>query len=550
MMKLIAGLFLVLFSALAQAEVQVEVDPSQVTMDDMFKIIVTQTDPQQGGLPDLTPLQKNFYILGTERNVNYSIINGQAQSSSQWIISVRAQKPGVVTIPPIKIGSEQSTTITINVEATKKTQDLNTDAVNQSGIHLQGSVTVQKPYVNQQILYKVKWYTNERLLDTKYQGPQVENALLVPLGDEKRYQTVQNNTIYVVEEQSYAVFPQKSGELKIISPVITALLYDLNPQQVQAQDTPIILTVQPIPKQYTGKEWLPAKQVKLSEQYEHMNPSAGQGSTLIRTITVNAVAIPAQLLPPLNLVDSDSFKVYTEKGADHNQVQQGELFSSTEIKVTYLFDKAGKVTIPELRFPWFNTETGKEEFATLPARQIEITPSAAGVNTNNLATTTAKDENNSAKQQTTIESTPILVQTANWAWLVAAAFAIAWISTILLWIGQRRSKDSSRGQYKKSLAVLAKACKESDPRLARDALLKWGSLHWPDAPLLNLTDLNRLVRDAHLNKQLHILSQVLYGRSDRTLWRGDELLRAVNHVKRSRTRAKTKVKVLPPINPF
>lgn len=547
MKKILIWVFLSIFSVLAQAEIQVQVDPSQVTLGEAFKLSLVQSDSQSGGIPDLTPLQKDFVILGTERNVNYSIINGQAQSLSQWIVALRAKKAGILTIPAIKIGLDQSTSLTINVEAGSKFQDSQLNPSQSQDVILSGGVDQKKPYVNQQITYTVKLYYNKRFLDEQYQGPKVENALLIPLGEEKRYQTVQNNINYEVEEQSYAIFPQKSGTLKIISPIFTALVYDLDPQRVQAQDKSIKLAVQPIPPQYKGKNWLPAKQVKLTEQYENSSQTISQGSTLTRTIIVEGVGIPAELLPTLNFDSTDGFNVYPEKGAARNQLQQGQLISSTEIKVTYLFNKVGNVTIPELRLPWFNTETGQEEIAVLAPRSMDIKPSS--ISANNTATPQAISKN-SAANQTSAETIPSSPSINNWSWIIAILFALAWVITLGLWGWQRRSRSLGKGQYKKALIELNKACSESDPKGARDAVLKWASLHWPDAPLLNLTDLTQLVRDAHLKKQLHLLSQVLYRSEDKNLWRGDELLRAVLKIKKTKAGTKRKTRVLPPINPF
>ena len=550
MKKLIIGAFLSLFSVLAQAEIQVQVDPSQVTIGEAFKLTLIQNDPQNGGIPDLTVLQKDFAILGTERNVNYSIINGQAQSSSQWVVALRAKKSGILTIPAIKIGLEQSTPLTINVEAGSKTQDLQLDSAQAQDVILTAEVDEKKPYVNQQIIYTVRLYISKQLLNADYQGPQVDDALLIPLGEEKRYQKVQNNINYAVEEQSYAIFPQKSGPLKIKSPIFTALIYDIDPQRIQAQDKPINLTVQSIPNQYKGKIWLPAKQVRLSEHYENSSQSISQGSTLTRTVIVEGVAVPAQLLPTLEFKETDAFNVYPEKGAEHNQIKQGQLVGSTEIKVTYLFNKAGKVTIPELRLPWFNTETGKEETAILAPRSLDITPSSSGAVNNTTPYPTASTSKTAATTQSSDSVSYSSQASNNWAWIVAALFALAWILTLGLWGWQRRSRNLGKGQYKNALDELGKACAQGNPQGARDALLKWAALHWPDAPLLNLTDLTKLVRDAHLKKQLHALSQVLYGSENKTLWRGDELLRAVHSIKRAQTGAIRKPQVLPPINPF
>lgn len=550
MKKLIIWVVLSLFSVLANAEIQVQIDPSQINLSEAFKLSLIQEDPQGGGVPDLTILQKDFVILGTERNVNYSIINGQAQSSSQWIVTLRAKKAGILTIPAIKVGLDQSTPTTINVNGgTAQTEpDLQVDPSQAQDVILSTEVSEKKPFVNQQVTYTVRLYTStgKRLLDTSYIDPHVENALLVPLGEEKRYQTVKNNISYVVEEQSYAVFPQKSGPFNIVSPKFSALVYDLDPQRISIQDKTTSLTVQPIPNQYKGKIWLPAKQVKLTEDYENSSQTISQGSTLTRTITIEGVGIPGQLLPTLKFVDTDAFNVYPEKGTDRNELKQRQLIGRTEVKVTYLFNKAGKVIIPELRLPWFNTETGKEEVATLAPRSLNITASTSGVGNNGQQTINKSSAVKNASSETTSPASP----QNKWAWILALLFALAWIITLGLWGWQKRSKTSGKGPYKKALTELDKACLAGNPKSARDALLKWAALHWPDAPLLNLTDLTKLVRDAHLKKQLNLLSQALYRTGDKTMWRGDELLRAVHSIRKARAGTKRKKQSLPPINPF
>lgn len=82
----------------------------------------------------------------------------------------------------------------------------------------------------------------------------------------------------------------------------------------------------------------------------------------------------------------------------------------------------------------------------------------------------------------------------------------------------------NKHQDKSAINKLSRACHKCDPEQARDALLMWARLHWPDASILNINDLNQLVPDPLLKKQIHLLSQVLYQRGERALWRGDELL--------------------------
>lgn len=540
MKRLFFAVILSSFAFLAQAEIQVQINPSPVTLGDNFQLTLTQTNAQAAGVPDLTVLQKDFMILGTARQVNYTVINGQSSATSQWVVTLKALKAGVLSIPAIKMGTQFSNPMTINVEPAGTKQD-NID-LDQQELLLKTSADHYKPYVNQQVLYTVKIYNSKRLIDADYQAPQMDNGLVLPLGDTKRYQTVQNNTSFVVEEQKYAVFPQKSGELSIIAPTFTALVYGVEPQRVKVTDKETKLNVQAIPPQFQGT-WLPAKDVRLTEEYENSTQRLSQGSTLVRTITLEAVGIPAQLLPSLNFKGNDIFSVYPEKGTDRNQIKQEELLGRTEVKVTYLFNKPGKIIIPELKLPWFNTTTGKEDMAILAPRSIEIMPAlSSGINQENNQAAVKTEQNNTASS---VSLSPIAKQLNNsWAWLVALFFACAWLVTLYLSKRRRSGKNAER----KALHDLREACSSANPPKARDALLKWAAVSWPDATILNLNDLSQLTRDSQLKKQIQQLSQVLYKKQTNG-WRGDELWRVVAGLKSNSTSYSTKTSVLPPINP-
>jgi hypothetical protein len=545
MMRLILSIILSICSACLWAEIKVEVQPSSVMQDETFQLTLTQEGSNGAGVPDLSVLQNNFAILGTERHISYSIINGQSTSNSEWVITLKPLKSGVLTIPSIKMGADRSVPMTINVEVGNHPQTpANADV--QDALLLETTVDTKTPFVNQQILYTIKLYNSKRLLDAQYQAPQVDQALVIPLGDAKRYQQTRNNINYVVEEQKYAIYPQKSGTLTIISPSFTALIYDLDPQRVKVQDKEHTIDVQPIPQKYQGKPWLPAEQVKLTEHYENTSQTMEQGDTLIRTVTLEGVSVPAQLLPELKFAEGDAYSVYPEKGTERNQIRQGVLVGSIEFKITYLFNKGGKVTIPEFRLPWFNVKTGIEEVASLAPRTIDVkSTTGATQSPTPLNDTHSETMLNSSTPSDAVNS---MSSESNWGWIAASFFALAWIITLILLL-RRKHPLVWRGQHKAALEQLNKACVGCNPKDARDALLKWAALHWPDAALLNLSDLMSLVRDPLLKKQVNHLSQVLYKTQERTLWRGDELWRAVQATKSAKNVVR-KSRPLPPMNPL
>src|SRR6187402_2246608 len=108
MKRFVYAVILSVYAFIAQAEIQVQINPSPLSIDENFQLTLTQSDTQTGGVPDLSVLQKDFIILGTSRQVSYSVINGQSSSSSQWIVTLKALKAGVLSIPAIKMGAESS----------------------------------------------------------------------------------------------------------------------------------------------------------------------------------------------------------------------------------------------------------------------------------------------------------------------------------------------------------------------------------------------------------------------------------------------------------
>ena len=561
MKKIMISLFLATYALVVDATIQVELDPSPARVNETVQLTLTQNGASSGGVPNLRGLQKNFLILGTARQVSYALVNGRSTTLSQWVISLKPLKTGVLSIPAIKIGSEQTDPMTINVEAAsgatsssspdEASLDDSTETRGQDArsLILKTSMNQEKPYVNQEIIYTVKLFNSTNLLDAEYQAPKAEDALIIPLGDARRYQQVLGSTHYVVEEQRYAVFPQKSGRLTISSPTFTALIYDFNPHRVTVQDKETEVSVQAIPKQYQN-EWLPAKAVTLTEHYENKSQSIAQGSTLVRTIILEGTGIPAQLLPALSFKGTNELNVYPEKSTERNQVRQGELVGSTEYKITYLFNKPGTIKIPELIVPWFNTHTGKAEAAVLPEQSIQVTPVLTPLSDTLKGAREQPDQGNTSSLKP-LSTQTVTTQSTEYfgSWLVAGFFAVAWFLTLCLWARQKGTRGT-KGSYNTVLGQLKKACANAQPKEARDALLKWSALQWPDARILNLHDLVELVNQVELKKQIQILSHALYKQDAASLWRGEALFDAVKAMKKGTHAPRKKQKIdLPPINP-
>lgn len=544
-MKQLISILLLLAGITAHAELSMQVDVEKVHPGESFRAVLTKDDASSSGIPDLTSLQADFTIIGTERSTNYSIINGQSSSTSQWTLFLMPKRTGILTIPSIQLGQEKTQALQIEVTSANTNPTSDNEVIDkQKDLMLVANVSSKNPYVNEQVIYTVKLYNSKRLLDASYQGPSVSDALLVPLGEARRYQTTENGQIYMVEEQRYAIFPQKSGKLKITAPEFNALIYRGVPEQVKVTAPETILEVKSAPANYKGNVWAPAKQIILRDEYDRGETTVTEGNTLVRTITLQATGLPAQLLPALPIANGLAFSVYSEKPVESNKLLQNELTGIRTVKITYLFNKAGQAIIPSQELHWFNTVTQKEETVSLPERVITVLASPGSGNSAGAQTNQPVEQNKS----------PVVVpvsapgkQTPDFfAWWIAAGFACAWIITLILW--WKRPKLFSNKGKKQVLQQLREACFNNQPELARTALLKWASQQWPDATLSNLMDINNLTQDAELKKQITALTKALYQSSPQA-WRGEELWRCITAHKRSPLEKHIKMPPLPPINP-
>lgn len=536
-------------STLAWANINMHITPETARPGETLRLTLTQNGHiQSQESPDLTPLKKEFTLIGTEHSMSYTANNGVATSESQWVILLVPKKNGLLTIPSIKIGQDYSPIGQVNVlsSATPTAENDSQEPSEESNdITLKTEVDEQQPFINQQIIYTVKLTTNQSLMEAQYQPPQVDNALLIPLGDGRRYQTTSDGKEYRVDEQQYAIYPQKSGRLNITPPRLAALVYSTIPERVNIKGNDVTVRVQPALNHDTQSTWLPAKQLTLSEEYNSSDTTMNQGSTLVRKITLRAMGLPAELLPSLTFADSTQYNVYPEKPETHNALRQQELIGTTTLSVTYVLNKAGHIIIPAIELPWYNTQTSKNETATLPAYELNI---ISNKSTSNASSPNIKRTTPALKTRTTLPVKAAHTSTYR-LWWIGLVFAVAGLLTIGLGLLSRKKQMTPTLNKRSARYHLKRACATNIPEKALTALLTWGCLQWPEKPLLNLSQLNQLINDIELKKQLILLTQALYSNHSPQTWRGEGLWLAVKNYQPKRDKSTIKSNPLPPINP-
>jgi hypothetical protein len=150
-----------------------------------------------------------------------------------------------------------------------------------------------------------------------------------------------------------------------------------------------------------------------------------------------------------------------------------------------------------------------------------------------------------------------------WPW-ISGGLVVVWLLTLGLWLRERRAlrqrseakRDKTPGSAQRTSmshlrSGIKRACAAGDPKAAREALLAWAAVAWPEAPPRRLEDLARRL-DAGAADALEELDRCLYAGAA-TRWDGVGAWRVLESIlsrasRRSDDRAAAG-DVLPPLYP-
>ncbi len=98
----------------SNAAITASVDRARVEQNESFTLEIV-IDSNTDLMPNITPLEKDFFVGQTSQLSNTRIVNGSISRSMTWTISLMAKHAGIITIPSVKVGSELSNPLTIEV---------------------------------------------------------------------------------------------------------------------------------------------------------------------------------------------------------------------------------------------------------------------------------------------------------------------------------------------------------------------------------------------------------------------------------------------------
>jgi len=571
---MIAGLLLL--APTLRADVTASLDRNSIYAGDTVTLSIATSGADEGRQPDLSPLRKDFDILGTSSSQQIEIINGQRSDSHQWLVELAPQNAGTLTVPALKVGNSHTPALTLTVSA----QPAAAGAQAGAPVFVESELDTARggTYVQQEIPYTTRLYYRVPLIEGDFSDPQLDNAAVERIGEDRQYRTTRDGEHYQVLERRYAIFPEHSGKLTIPPAVFTGRMVSASSQRspfdsmdammermmggnpfkgsffagtpfadpgkrIRRHGNELSVDVKPRPASYRGEDWLPTPKLVLHDSWAESPPEFHSGEPVTRTITLEARGLEAAQLPEIHIPATPGLRIYPEQPVQNNRVDGDWVYGRSKQTFAFLATKAGRIDLPAISVHWWDTEKHTERTAQLPGWEVMVKPGSA-------STGAAAPLQPAAGQQPPAPvaqpGKPVAAggnlkaadQTAAGKmnlWLVVGGplLLVALLLTVLL---ARRLRQSGRGGTAAATETppapvpptaatetrekLRRACADNDPHAAASALLDWARATWPRETPRSLGEL--AVRVGHGQAQVRELETVLYAPGEHA-WSGERL---------------------------
>lgn len=546
----IYGLMLALAAGAYASELTASVDRDSIGARETLTLTLSAEGTVQNS-PDFSGLKSDFDILSNQKSASTQIINGHSESSTDWQLTLAPKHTGKLLIPSFNIGNAVSDAIEINVSQQSQAPQTGRDEQVKTSI----GTDKDSVYVQEQILVNIKLITEVGLSQAKFEPLDVKNAMVVDLG-QKQYQTSSNGKPQLVVENSFAIFPQQSGELIIPSLTYEVVVEDGSSlldrvygrnrnrnNNLQLHTDEKRIQVKAIPAQSSSKTWQPALQLSLNETWSGSLDRLKIGEPITRTITITGDALTAGLIVPLANTEIEGLTFYPEQAQiKDNKSKNGVLGSRVET-VAIIAHSGGDFILPAIDVDWWNTQTQKMERVSLPEKKLHVLGEVAKAQTPVAAQPPAP----AATLASGTDSPPPPASNHLPAWILAIVGLLALVALALtIYIAKLKKnlrqlhqdqadRDNALQQKERDIWDALKATAATrDANALRKAVLNWAQFQWPSQRVNTLDDIAKLAVSEELTAALKALDEVLYSNHSDGEWDSGSLLKLLNEFRKQR----------------
>lgn len=487
------------------------VDRTQIETNETLQLTVRYSGKAPSGEPDFSGIERDFSIASNSRQQQYSWVNGQSTSYTDWKILLIPKRQGKLTIPSLNFMGSRSQAVVINV----RPADPSANATSGQPVFIETTVDKDMAFIQEQIILTHRLHYSVPLQDISISEFEIPDAIIQQISEERFNKRI-NGKNYSIIEIKFALFGQSVGKLKIPSQRFTAFetsnsgfggFFSRGNRVIRLTEEKIV-NIAAIPAHLSASRWMPSSQVRIEQSWSDNSSTLTAGEPITRTITISALGLSAAQIQPLPSLQNNQLKLYPDQPTlEDKQTNRGILGVRNE-SVAIVPNQAGQITIPAIEIEWWDTVNNRMQTSRLSSKTFNV---VAG-NTVNPIT----------NKQPIINS-PAVINSGNkgeipaitrWS-LGLNALLIALLVALFYW---RKKPIAVKQRVETEPAITAKQLLKkieklaADNRLAemRDSIIHWGAEVFSQQPPRSLNQLADLMANSELKQQFNQLDQSLF----------------------------------------
>jgi hypothetical protein len=509
-----SSLILLLLVAIPSwASLSSTVDRTQIETNETLQLTVRYSGKAPSGDPDFSAIERDFSIASNSRQQQYSWVNGESTSYTDWKILLIPKRQGKLTIPSLNFMGSRSQAIGINV------RPANTSASTSSGqpVFIETTMDKDMAFIQEQVILTHRLHYSVPLQDISISEFEIPDAIIQQISEERFNKRV-NGKNYSIIEIKFALFGQSVGKLKIPSQRFTAFetsnsglggFFSRGNRVIRLTEEKIV-DIAPIPAHLSASQWMPSSQVRLEQSWSDNSGTLTAGEPITRTIKISALGLTAAQIQPLPNLENNELKLYPDQPSlEDKQTNRGILGVRTE-SLAIVPNQAGQIRIPAVEIEWWDTVNNRMQTSRLPSKTFNV---VAGNKVNQIS-----DQQQAISQPVIIGSDsnkPVeLPALTRWS-LGLNALLIALLVGLFYW--RKTPVSVTVPKTPKSLITAKQQLKKIEQLAAnnqlaemRDSLLHWGAEVFPQQPPRSLNQLADLMENSELKQQFSQLDQSLF----------------------------------------
>jgi hypothetical protein len=197
-----------------------------------------------------------------------------------------------------------------------------------------------------------------------------------------RLQETVDGETYTGQRYEVSVYPQKAGAIEVppLPVEVTVKTWGGDASQaVQQKQVPAVtINAKQPPGAEAVRGLISSSRLTAEQQWSPSTETPRVGSALQRTVILQVEDVSGMAFAPLEFADLPGVGIYPAEPDVADSAERGSLSGRRTEAVTYVFERAGVVQIPDIQLSWWNVSTEKLETITLHGYELEIAPGPAG----------------------------------------------------------------------------------------------------------------------------------------------------------------------------